>query len=129
MKPPPSPTTNRITRTYMPIARALLTQMVEWRCVFGRFVQALRRCGRVGESRGQMHGTLEQLRDCHPGAWLLIQLDHSEAEEGTVLFAHEDPEVVDKELERHFQPKRSRQKPLYITYSVPEGQDLPAVAL
>ena len=76
-----------------------------------------------------MHGTLEQLRDRHPGKWLLIQLDESEAEEGTLLAAHEDPEVVDRELERRFQPKKSRRKPLYVTYSVPEGQDLPAVAL
>ena len=76
-----------------------------------------------------MHGTLEQLRDRHPGKWLLIQLDESEAEEGTLLAAHEDPEVVDRELERRFQPKKSRRMPLYVTYSVPEGQDLPAVAL
>jgi hypothetical protein len=76
-----------------------------------------------------MHGTLEQLRDRYPGKWLLIQLDGSEAEEGTVLAAHEDPEVVDKEFEKRFQPKMSRHKPLYVTYSIPEGQDLPAVAL
>jgi hypothetical protein len=76
-----------------------------------------------------MHGTLEELRDHYPGKWLLIELDDSEAEEGTVLAAHEDPEAVDKELERRFQPKRSRRRPLYVTYSIPEGQDLPAVAL
>lgn len=76
-----------------------------------------------------MHGTLGQLRSHHPGKWLLIQLDESEAEEGTVLAAHENPEVVDKELEKHFQLKTRRHKPLYVTYSVPEGQDLPAVAL
>jgi hypothetical protein len=76
-----------------------------------------------------MHGTLEQLRDRYQGMWLLIQLDGSKAEEGTVLAAHEDPGAVDKELERRFQPKMSRRKPLYVTYSVPEGQDLPAVAL
>ena len=76
-----------------------------------------------------MHGTLDQLRNSYPGKWLLIQLDEPEAEEGTVLAAHENPEVVDKELERHFQPKRSRQKPLYVTHSLPEGQDLPAAAL
>jgi hypothetical protein len=85
--------------------------------------------GRKVEGRGQMHGTLEQLRDRYPGKWLLIQLDGPEVEEGTVLTAHEDPAVVDKELERHFQPKMSRQKPLYVTYSLPEGKDLPAVAL
>ena len=59
----------------------------------------------------------------------MIQLDGPEAEEGTVLAAHEDPDVVDKELERRFQPEMSRQTPLYVTYSVPEGQDLPVVAL
>jgi hypothetical protein len=76
-----------------------------------------------------MHGTLEELRDHYPGKWLLIELDDSEAEEGTVLAAHEDPEAVDKELERRFQSKRSRRRPLYVTYSIPEGQDLPIVAL
>jgi hypothetical protein len=34
-----------------------------------------------------MHGTLEQLRERNPGKWLLIELDGSEAEEGTVLAA------------------------------------------
>ena len=76
-----------------------------------------------------MHGTLEQLRDPNPGKWLLIQLDGSKAEEGTVLIAHEDPEVVEWELEKRFRPKMSRRKPLHVTYSVPEDQDLPAVAL
>jgi hypothetical protein len=76
-----------------------------------------------------MHGTLEQLRDRYPGKWLLIQLDESEAQEGTVLAVHENPEAVDKELVKHYQPKTSRHKPLYVTYSIPEGRDLPAVAL
>ena len=76
-----------------------------------------------------MHGTLEQLRNLNPGKWLLIQLDGSDAQEGTLLAAHEDPEVVDSELERRFQPHRSRQTPLYVTYSIPEGQELPAFAL
>lgn len=76
-----------------------------------------------------MHGTLEQLRDRYPGKWLLIRLDSSEADAGTVLAAHENPEVVDRAFEKHFQPKMSREKPLYVTYSLPEGQDLPAVAL
>jgi hypothetical protein len=61
-----------------------------------------------------MHGTLEELRDHYPGKWLLIELDDSEAEEGTVLAAHEDPEAVDKELERRFRPKTSRSRPLYV---------------
>jgi hypothetical protein len=76
-----------------------------------------------------MHGTLEELRDQSPGKWLLIELDDSEAEEGTVLVALEDPEAVDKELERRFRRKTSRRRPLNVTYSIPEGQDLPAVAL
>jgi hypothetical protein len=81
------------------------------------------------ESRGQMHGTLEQLRDRYPGKWLLIQLDESEANEGMLLAAHEDPEVMDREFEKRFKAGMSRHKPLYVTYSLPEGQDLPAVAL
>jgi hypothetical protein len=76
-----------------------------------------------------MHGTLEQLRDRHPGKWLLIQLDGSEAEEGTLLAANEDPEVVDGELEKRFEPETSLQTPLYVTYSLPEGHTSPAVAL
>jgi hypothetical protein len=76
-----------------------------------------------------MHGTLEQLRDRHPGKWLLIELDGSEAEEGTLLAAHEDPELVDEELEKYSQLKIIHPKPLYVTYSIPEGQDLPAFAL
>lgn len=76
-----------------------------------------------------MHGTLEQLRTLNPGKWLLIQLDESEAEEGTLLAAHENPEVVDGELERRFEPETSLQAPLYVTYSLPEGQTSPAVAL
>ncbi|MBA2713884.1 MAG: hypothetical protein H0U55_10090 [Rubrobacteraceae bacterium] len=76
-----------------------------------------------------MHGTLEELRDKHPGKWLLIELDGSEADEGTVLVAHEDPERVDEGMARILRLKMSRRKPLYVTYSIPEGQDLPAFAL
>jgi hypothetical protein len=76
-----------------------------------------------------MHGTLEELRDHYPGMWLLIELDDSEAEEGTVLTAHKDPEMVDKEMERVSRLKMIRRKPLYVTHSIPEGQDLPAIAL
>jgi hypothetical protein len=76
-----------------------------------------------------MHGTLEELRDHYPGKWLLIELDDSEAEEGTVLVAHKDPEQVDREMERVSRLKMIRRKPLYVTYSIPEGQDLPAFAL
>jgi hypothetical protein len=76
-----------------------------------------------------MHGTLDELRDKYPGKWLLIELEGSEAEEGTVLVAHEDPEVVDAQMERVLRLKMIRRKPLYVTYSIPEGQDLPAFAL
>jgi hypothetical protein len=76
-----------------------------------------------------MHGTLEELRDKYPGKWLLIELEGSEAEEGTVLVAHEDPEVVDAQMEMVLRLKMIRRKPLYVTYSIPEGQDLPAFAL
>jgi hypothetical protein len=46
-----------------------------------------------------------------------------------VLVAREDPETVDKEMERVSRLKMIRRKPLYVTYSIPEGQDLPATAL
>jgi hypothetical protein len=76
-----------------------------------------------------MHGTLDELRDKYPGKWLLIELEGSEAEEGTVLVAHEDPEVVDAQMEMVLRLKMIRRKPLYVTYSIPESQDLPAFAL
>jgi hypothetical protein len=87
---------------------------------------------RVGDGwlgSDDMHGTLEELRDHYPGKWLLIELDDSKAETGTVLVAHKDPEIVDKEMERVSRLKMIRRKPLYVTYSIPEGQDLPAIAL
>jgi predicted aspartyl protease len=59
----------------------------------------------------------------------LIELDGSEAEEGTVLAAHKDPELVDKELEKYSQLKMIHLRPLYVTYSIPEGQELPVFAL
>jgi hypothetical protein len=64
-----------------------------------------------------------------PGKRLLIELYDSEAETGTVLVAHKDPEIVDREMERVSQLKMIRRKPLYVTYSIPEGQDMPAIAL
>ena len=67
-------------------------------------------------------GGLPSVRPVRPR----LPLDGSEAEESTVLAAHEDPEAVDKELERRFRPETSRRRPLYMAYSVPEGQDLPA---
>jgi hypothetical protein len=76
-----------------------------------------------------MHGTLDQLRDHYPGKWLLIRLDGSDAEEGTVVAAHEDPERVDRELEKYSRLKLIHPEPLYLTYSLPEGEELPAFAL
>lgn len=76
-----------------------------------------------------MRGTLEHLRELNPGKWLLIRLDGPGAETGTLLAADEDPDVVSGELERHFVLETSRVYPLYVTYSVREGQDLPVFAL
>ena len=73
-----------------------------------------------------MHGALEQLRDLNPGKWLLIRLDGPEAEEGTVLAAHENPELVDEKLEKFSRDEKARRQLLYVTYALPEGQDLPA---
>lgn len=76
-----------------------------------------------------MHGTLEQLRDRDPGKWLLIRLDGPEAEEGTVLAAHEESKAMDAELDRRPYPQNMADGPLYLTYSIPEGEELPAFAL
>jgi hypothetical protein len=83
----------------------------------------------MAEKQGHPHGTLEQLREGYPGKWLLIQLDDSEAEEGTLLAANEDPEVIDRWLERYSQLRMIHHKPLYVTYSIPEGRELPTFAL
>jgi len=61
--------------------------------------------------------------------WLLIQLDGSEAETGTVLVADEDPNVVYGQMAKHFQFNGSAEKPLYVTYSIPQGEELPGIAL
>ncbi len=76
-----------------------------------------------------MSGTIEQLRERNQGKWLLIRLDGPEAETGALLAAHEEPESVDKQLQQHFELKTSRIRPLYVTFAIPEGQDLPAFAL
>ena len=76
-----------------------------------------------------MHGTLDQLRDRYPGKWLLIRLDGSDAEEGTLLAAHKDPKRVDGELAKQSRLKLAHPQPLYVTYSWPKGQELPAFAL
>ena len=67
------------------------------------------------EKGRKMHGTLEQLRERNPGMWLLIQLDEPDAEAGTVLVAHEDPNAVDKQLSKHFRASKSAERPLYVT--------------
>ncbi|MBA3423338.1 MAG: hypothetical protein ACR2HO_07225 [Rubrobacteraceae bacterium] len=76
-----------------------------------------------------MHGTLEHLRNSNPGKWLLILLDGPDAEEGTVLFAHDDPETIDAELEKWAYPRSVEAGPLYLTYALAEGEKLPAFAL
>ena len=76
-----------------------------------------------------MHGTLEQLRERNPGMWLLIQLDEPEAEVGTVLAAHENPNVLNEQLSQHFRAAKSAERPLYVTYSIAQGEELPSVAL
>ena len=75
-----------------------------------------------------MNGTLEHLRERHPGEWLLIRLDGPEAETGTVLAANEDPEVIDRELVSQARKGGTRSRPLYVTFSVREGQELPPFA-
>lgn len=68
-----------------------------------------------------MHGTFEQLRAAHPGKWLLILTDGSEAHTGTLLFVHEDHDSVGEELLR--QPDdQDEDRPLYVTYSF-TGED------
>jgi hypothetical protein len=75
-----------------------------------------------------MHGTFEQLRAGHPGKWLLIRTDSPKSKTGALLFAHEDPYRVDEEMLR--QPKdQDKERPLYVTWSVPEDGDLPAFAI
>jgi hypothetical protein len=46
-----------------------------------------------------------------------------------VLVAYKDPEIADREMERVSRLKMIRRKPLYVTYSISDGQDLPAIAL
>jgi hypothetical protein len=76
-----------------------------------------------------MHGTLEQLRASNPGKWLLIKLDGPDAETGTVLLAHEDASSADAELEKWAYPRSVEEGPLYLTYALAEGEELPAFAL
>lgn len=76
-----------------------------------------------------MHGTLEQLRDRNPGKWLLVRLDGPEKEAGTLIAAHEDARHVEGEMEKRFRSRDMADRPLYVTYSIPEGQELPTFAL
>lgn len=72
-----------------------------------------------------MHGTIEQLRERHPGMWLLIRLDGPETESGELVAANEDPAVLDELLAGD----SDRSRPLYLTYSIPDGDPLPAFIL
>ncbi len=76
-----------------------------------------------------MHGTLEELRERYPGKWLLIQLDEPDAESGTVLAAHEGPNELNVQLSKHFRAGNSAERPLYVTYSLAQGEELPSIAL
>ena len=73
-----------------------------------------------------MRGTAEQLRKRHPGMWLLIRLDGPETESGELVAAHEDPAVLDEKL---VMEGSGRDRPLYLTYSIPEDDPLPAFIL
>lgn len=76
-----------------------------------------------------MHGTLDQLRSANPGKWLLIRLDGPDADTGKVLFAHESEDALDAELENWSYPRSVEEGPLYLTYALAEGEELPAFAL
>ncbi len=76
-----------------------------------------------------MHCALDELRSQHPGKWLLIRLDGPNAEEGTLLSAHEDSEALDATLEKWPYPQNMADGPLYLTYSIPDGEQFPAFAL
>lgn len=71
-----------------------------------------------------MHGTFDELREAHPGTWLLILLDHRESDSGTLLFVHENHKRVGEEMLR--QPRElDKDRPLYLTYSeTEEDRDL-----
>lgn len=76
-----------------------------------------------------MRGTTEQLRNQNPGKWLLIRLDGPEAETGTLLAADKDPQRVEEEMGKRFRSRDMAGRPLYVTYSIPEGKTLPAFVL
>lgn len=75
-----------------------------------------------------MHGTFDELREAHPGKWLLIRTDGPEEQTGTLLFADKDHDRVGEEMLR--QPKElDKERPLYITWSIPDDDELPAFVL
>lgn len=75
-----------------------------------------------------MHGTFEELGATHPGKWLLIRTDGPDEQTGTLLFADEDYKLVGEKMRR--QPKEAdKERPLYITWSIPDDDVLPAFVL
>ncbi len=72
-----------------------------------------------------MRGNVEGLRAAYPEEWVLIRTDGKEAQTGTLLFADKDADRVGEEVLRQSE-ERDREQPLYITWSVPEGRELPA---
>ncbi len=58
--------------------------------------------------------------------WLLIRLEGPETESGELVAVHEDPAVLDEFV---MSDKGDRSHPLYLTYSIPEGDPLPAFIL
>lgn len=76
-----------------------------------------------------MHGTFDELREAHPGKWLLIRTDGREAETGTLLFVHEDPKRVGKAMVDEPDKELDKERPLYITWSIPDDSELPAFIL
>jgi hypothetical protein len=76
-----------------------------------------------------MHGTFDELREAHPGKWLLIRTDGREADTGTLLFVHEDPKIVGRALVDEPDGGNGEERPLYITWSIPDDSELPAFIL
>ena len=57
--------------------------------------------------------------------WLLIRLDGPETEIGELVVANEDPSLLDELV----MDGSDHSRPLYLTYSIPEGEPLPAYIL
>ncbi len=73
--------------------------------------------------------SLEQLRAENPGKWLLVRLEGPEAETGTLIAAQEEPALIEMEMEKRFRSRDFGGRPLYVTYAIPEGEELPSFAL